>query len=696
MGDKISDAEANQRLMRDMAVANEDYNKLVTADLNPNQQAAVKSLLFNIGGPQFANSKARAALNAGDFDAFQKEASEFRMANGKVLPGLESRRAKEMSLFNLPYETRNVGPDAFGVNRRQVATVPTPTTEPPKPYVEDFGDPESTTITPYDPYATVEESQAAESAALDVMTTGTRAANATVTAENEKAKLQKMISDGANPRLISRQTTIAKAAADNAKEAVKANKEALTKQEQSNIADAEKQEKAMEEAMKIARMEPPKPGYDFEATGEDLSPADQAAADKAKAAEDLAKNNPATKNVTQPPGEVDEAGQQILTEDPTFAESIKQGFKDLFSEMFEPKEIARMIVNYAGSRALGYDHSTSLNYSAQTYTKTITADLAARKKFITNKDNLENYTAKSLKRYQETGDIGVLESKGGSAPNYNQTSGNAFIKGIGVVQKFKDSKSGVEAVEYNGQLIPVTDPRIIDIIEPWNEGVYGVSATKKDFLDFAKGHGSYLNNDAGLKAGTKNDTSYDDRVDFPEEKIAEEANIRFREILKQNGASVRDIPDLMNDVNSAISRYMEDTIAHKQKRRNTKPISIRAYINDSTIQALTDVPQSQIGATSVNNTNELNKRIKDSMKIKNTKDPRYAEDYYNQWQSTYQAYRSLPLDVKNKFVADAAKRIADNPKDETKHYSGFTLWASKTSDSEVAKIISELKSAGKL
>ena len=31
--------------------------------------------------------------------------------------------------------------------------------------------------------------------------------------------------------------------------------------------------------------------------------------------------------------------------------------------MFEPKEIARMIVNYAGSRALGYDHGTSLNYS---------------------------------------------------------------------------------------------------------------------------------------------------------------------------------------------------------------------------------------------------------------------------------------------------------------------------------------------
>ena len=86
-----------------MAVADKDYNNLVDADLNPNQQAAVKSLLYNIGGPQFANSNARAALNSGDFEAFQKEAAEFRMANGKVIPGLENRRAKELSLFNTPY-----------------------------------------------------------------------------------------------------------------------------------------------------------------------------------------------------------------------------------------------------------------------------------------------------------------------------------------------------------------------------------------------------------------------------------------------------------------------------------------------------------------------------------------------------------------------------------------------------------------
>ena len=103
MGDTMDKETADKRLVQEMAVADKDYNNLVDADLNPNQQAAVKSLLYNIGGPQFANSKARAALNAGDFDAFQKEAAEFRMADGKVIPGLENRRAKELSLFNTPY-----------------------------------------------------------------------------------------------------------------------------------------------------------------------------------------------------------------------------------------------------------------------------------------------------------------------------------------------------------------------------------------------------------------------------------------------------------------------------------------------------------------------------------------------------------------------------------------------------------------
>jgi lysozyme len=117
MGDTASDEQIDSRLAEDIAVVNQDYGQLVTADLNPNQEAAVKSLLFNIGGPQFANSKARAALNAGDFDSFKKEAAEFRKVGDEVIPGLVNRRTQELALFDSP-----VGEDPWGINRRQVST----------------------------------------------------------------------------------------------------------------------------------------------------------------------------------------------------------------------------------------------------------------------------------------------------------------------------------------------------------------------------------------------------------------------------------------------------------------------------------------------------------------------------------------------------------------------------------------------
>ena len=119
MGDTMDENIANKRLLQEMARTDEDYNKLVTVDLNPNQEAAVKSLLYNIGGPQFANSKARAALNAGDFDTFKKEASEFRMADGKVVPGLENRRRDELELFFKPYK-----PDRPETKDSVTATIP--------------------------------------------------------------------------------------------------------------------------------------------------------------------------------------------------------------------------------------------------------------------------------------------------------------------------------------------------------------------------------------------------------------------------------------------------------------------------------------------------------------------------------------------------------------------------------------------
>jgi GH24 family phage-related lysozyme (muramidase) len=82
-----TDPELDQRLDSDIAVAKEDYSKLVSLEtdskLNENQKNMVQSLLMNVGGTQFKDSQALKELNAGNFDNYLKEASEFRKVKDK-------------------------------------------------------------------------------------------------------------------------------------------------------------------------------------------------------------------------------------------------------------------------------------------------------------------------------------------------------------------------------------------------------------------------------------------------------------------------------------------------------------------------------------------------------------------------------------------------------------------------------------
>lgn len=102
-GEKITEEQANQFLMEDMMEAEEAVDRLVTIDLNPNQRAALTSLVFNVGQGNFAKSKALVALNTGDFDSFKREAfgenDGFVYSGGVKLPGLVNRRSQEQDMF---------------------------------------------------------------------------------------------------------------------------------------------------------------------------------------------------------------------------------------------------------------------------------------------------------------------------------------------------------------------------------------------------------------------------------------------------------------------------------------------------------------------------------------------------------------------------------------------------------------------
>ena len=72
--------------------------KLAPLKLKPCQQAALESLIYNIGWGAFSRSKCYTALKNKDWQSFIREYSWVK-GGGKVLPGLLKRRTEELYIF---------------------------------------------------------------------------------------------------------------------------------------------------------------------------------------------------------------------------------------------------------------------------------------------------------------------------------------------------------------------------------------------------------------------------------------------------------------------------------------------------------------------------------------------------------------------------------------------------------------------
>lgn len=102
-GMKITAAESDEILSRDLAAVEADVNNLVKVPLTQNQFDALVSIVFNIGGPAFRRSTLLKKLNAKDYAG---AADQFRVWNkgtvdGKkvAIKGLTNRRNDERALF---------------------------------------------------------------------------------------------------------------------------------------------------------------------------------------------------------------------------------------------------------------------------------------------------------------------------------------------------------------------------------------------------------------------------------------------------------------------------------------------------------------------------------------------------------------------------------------------------------------------
>lgn len=99
IGTTLTDGEAESLLRSDLAKAETTVNRLVKTALTGNQYDAIVSLVFNIGVGNFERSTMLVKINNGDYEGAAAEFPRWVYAEGKQLPGLIARRAKEQSLF---------------------------------------------------------------------------------------------------------------------------------------------------------------------------------------------------------------------------------------------------------------------------------------------------------------------------------------------------------------------------------------------------------------------------------------------------------------------------------------------------------------------------------------------------------------------------------------------------------------------
>ena len=99
---EITQAEADKLFERDINYFAARVRPLVSVDLNNNQFSALVSLAYNIGLGNFGGSTLLRKLNEGDYLEAANQFLVWRKAGGKVLAGLERRRAAERELFLTP------------------------------------------------------------------------------------------------------------------------------------------------------------------------------------------------------------------------------------------------------------------------------------------------------------------------------------------------------------------------------------------------------------------------------------------------------------------------------------------------------------------------------------------------------------------------------------------------------------------
>jgi lysozyme len=98
-GMRLTEPEAEGILLRDLLTFEDAVRRLVRARLTDTEFSACVILCFNIGEGNFGSSTMLRRLNAGDREGALEAWGWWTYADGEHVPGLATRRAREIALF---------------------------------------------------------------------------------------------------------------------------------------------------------------------------------------------------------------------------------------------------------------------------------------------------------------------------------------------------------------------------------------------------------------------------------------------------------------------------------------------------------------------------------------------------------------------------------------------------------------------
>ena len=253
---------------------------------------------------------------------------------------------------------------------------------------------------------------------------------------------------------------------------------------------------------------------------------------------------------------------------------------NLFSEVLDGKEIARMAILYSGSRALGYNHDASLNYASKQY---VQREEQLYKSITSNKDA---YSTASYTKYLKTRNPDVLELK---APE-TKLGNRMYVKGFGLQQSID-----IEGVPH---VMVDTDnnPNTPDV--PVNAILLGAVDAKDSLHDPEKIMERFAADVRSIEDAENDGIKDKNRVQLDDRYVGQQASDLYFEFLNRYGGDPQNASKLQSAMTRALKKWGKAKVAYGRGAAINDPEnSFRAYFEVETLKQTVGLSINDFGNT---------------------------------------------------------------------------------------------------